>query len=371
MKNFIIAFITFLSVSQKTMATPPEYLSDKEKKLWAYAKTDKMMLTLAPNFKTSGPVFNIHSEDQTSYSNNLTTILLEETHKMALPYLEAGDIKAYYTLMVMGLTVPYHEGLFMQFRYRDNVAFGVDLNSDPDDDNENFYHKPCQVSINNGTKQGKQRAKETFRNIILNENNPIATPCRNMSNQKVLKQVIAGGGDGSDLGIMQISTSYYRKDFWSPRKIYSTRQTVRFGLNRVLFNNNGKGFAYLYANYASNKDFARCLKNEDDSINYLNLIKGTWVRYNGGSSKTPCRFIDKHDRFNKNDVGFERSLNRILRFGSEGDANQYLGFKDFGAMPLTPSPYIKNIIIQIIDNFKNNTNNRSHIDQLPSLKFDK
>jgi hypothetical protein len=371
MKNLIVLSITFLLSAGSFAASPPESFTDKEKKLWAYAKTDHMMLSLAPNFRTSGPVFNIHDEDQTQYSNNLTTILLEETHKMALPYLEAGDHKAYYALMVLGLTVPYHEGLFMQFRYRDNITFGVDNNDNEDDDNENFYKSPCKVTLNNGTKQKKTNARNTFNTIILNEANPVALPCDQLQNQRVLKQVIAGGGDGSDLGIMQISTSYWRKHFWSKGTIYSTRQTVRFGLNTVLFKNNDKGFPYLYANYASNDDFAKCLKNEDNSINYFNLIRGTWARYNGGFGKSPCRFLDTTDKFHDNDINFERSLNRILRFGSEGDSNQYLGYKDFGAMPLTPSPYLKNVIKQIVENFKNGTNNRSFINQIPNLKYSK
>lgn len=357
MKLINILGLICLSTLNTAISADPykitDEMSEEEQKevrsLRYHDKFNSPWLTLNNNYKTSGPVFNYNDDSQTRYSNNLVTLMLQESHKVAVRYLEAGDHQAYYTFMIAGLAVPFHEGLYVQFRVRDNIG------------------NPCQESINDGTKMKNANARVTFQEEILAGNNPMALPCSSFENQEVLKQVLAGGGDGSDLGVMQISTAYYQKNFFAKNLIYSTRQTLRFGLNYVLHRNYNKGFGEMLANFNKKEEYS-CLKDEAGNLIPENLIKATWARYNGGQGANACRFTLRDEEGNykdKRDRVFAANLRRTLELDQDDKpmGNQYFG------MLLTPSPYLKNAIKEIVQNFKNGTNNRTHLNQIDQLSF--
>ena len=147
---------------------------------------DKMMYTINPAVSVSGPIFRDQSDVATKnkYGTELVRLILKEADKQAAPYKEAGDMKAYYAILTLALTVPLQEGLYIQYR-------GVEGDV-------------CRSDVNNGEllKSGSSATYDIFNQYFKTEVTPFFPNCEDINTNKVTQ--IIRGGDGSD-GILMIS----------------------------------------------------------------------------------------------------------------------------------------------------------------------
>lgn len=256
---------------------------------------DKMMYTINPEAKISGPVFRDQSDaaTQSKYGTEIVRLILKEAHAQGLKYLEAGDTQAYYAVLTMALTVPMQEGLYLQFR----GVEGSDV---------------CRPDVNNGelVKKAGETTYSLFTQYFKTEVTPFFPNCEEIQTNN-LTQIIRGG-DGTDLSIMQVSIRWHFDDFLANKKYESVASTLEYGIEHLM-----KGFNPVYRNI----DDYDCLYtksgifNRKKKISYINLIRGVWAgQYNSGSITKTCRFADSGSPFKNHDKGFERNLNKILDF---------------------------------------------------------
>lgn len=295
---------------------------------------DRMMYTINPAGKMSGPVFRDMGpkEDKSKYAGSLIKIILKEADEKARKYLEAGDTQAYYAFLAMSLTVPLHEGLYVHFRNVDGDVCNVAANSG------DMVKKVSATTYSLFTKTFKEPGNNYFPN------------CETMSKTVGVNQMIRGG-DGTDLSLMQISIRWHFDDFLANKKYESVQRTVDYGLTHLL-----NGFDPVYRNIADYK----CIYDSGFSrkkINYINLIRGIWAgKYNSGSIAQTCRFADPNSPYKRNDLGFAKNLNKILDFNGT-IAPDYIGdIKIEGAAA--------NAIREVISNLAHYKNDRSELEKL-------
>lgn len=298
---------------------------------------DRMMYTINPNAKTSGPVFRDMADAATKskYVSSLIAVILKEADSKAKKYIEAGDSQAYYAFLAMSLTVPLHEGLYIHFRNVDGDVCRSEANSGE------LVRKvnPLTYKIFTGT--FKVPGREYFPN------------CETMSGRTGINQMIRGG-DGTDLSMMQISIRWHFDDFLANKKYESVQQTLSYGLGHLL-----NGFDPVYRNVADYK----CISEagfQKKKINYINLIRGVWAgKYNSGSISQTCRFADPNSPFKNHDIGFAKNLDKILNF-SGSIAPDYIG-------DIRVDPQTADVIREIISNLRKNKNERVELDKILSL----
>lgn len=261
---------------------------------------DKMMYTINPAVSVSGPVYRDQSDAATknAYGTELVRLILKEADRQASQYREAGDMKAYYAVLTMALTVPMQEGLYIQYR-------GVDGDV-------------CNSAANSGelVKKGSETNYNIFNQYFKTSETPFFPNCEDLKTNK-LTQIIRGG-DGSDLSIMQVSIRWHFDDFLALKKYESVEETLQYGISHLM-----KGFNPVYRNITAYE----CLtsgkkgglfgkkKKAQKELSYTDLIRGVWAgQYNSGSISKTCRFADSSSPYKGHDKGFERNLNKVLAF---------------------------------------------------------
>lgn len=297
---------------------------------------DRMMYTINPQVAIKGPVYKDHSDAATKskYASDVVRLILKEAHNRAQRYLEAGDFQAYHSFLALGLTVPLHEGLYLQFRN----ANGADL---------------CKQEVQSG-ELVKKAGESTFK--IFNEYfrvpaKPFIPDCSVLSGSNHTQ--IIRGGDGSDLSIMQVSIRWHFDDFLANRKYESVQQTLNYGMGHLL-----NGFNPVYRNI----DGYKCLIEggtifKKKKINYVSLIKGIWAgKYNSGNISQTCRFADASSPYAKHDAGFAKNLDKIMNF------NGNLSVDLVGEFKIEAS--VAEAIKEVTGNVRNGTNNRVALDKI-------
>lgn len=260
---------------------------------------DRMMYTINPAVSVSGPVYRDQSDAATknAYGTELVRLILKEADRQAATYKEAGDMKAYYAVLAMALTVPMQEGLYIQYR-------GVEGDV-------------CNSDANSGelVKKGSSTNYDIF-NQYFKTSTPFFPNCEDIKTNK-LTQIIRGG-DGSDLSIMQVSIRWHFDDFLALKKYESVEETLQYGISHLM-----KGFNPVYRNITDydclaggkkGKLFGKKKKAQKE-LSYTDLIRGIWAgQYNSGSIAKTCRFADSSSPYKHHDKGFERNLNKVLAF---------------------------------------------------------
>ncbi|GAB4010022.1 MAG: hypothetical protein Fur0010_01830 [Bdellovibrio sp.] len=293
---------------------------------------DPLMATINPKAQLTGPVFVNDNSKKTAYGSEIAKIILKEAHGYAKKYLDAGDTKGYYTLMVLALTVPMHEGLYVHFRQVEN---------DKD---------VCREKLNTGKNIASKDAKKNFRKAFNSGSTPFLVKCKEIDDEATIRQLIAGGGDGSDVGVMQLSSRWHYDEFLAKHKFASVKETVNYGLSHLM-----KGFKPIYANFQS----YTCLTNPDGTINRESVIRGAWAGiYNSGNLGKTCRFADANDPHAKKDIGFLNNLKKTYGLSDKGPFG-YGGELELGLDELT-----KSALQEVVSNYQNGTNNRVALDQL-------
>lgn len=296
---------------------------------------DKMMYTINPEATLAGPVFSDQSDAATKskYGSDLVRLILKEAHSQASKYLEAGDTQAYYSALVLALTVPLQEGLYIQYR----SVEGSDI---------------CREDANNGelVRKSGEMNYSLFNQYFKTAENPFFPNCENIKTDK-LTQIIRGG-DGTDLSIMQVSIRWHFDDFLANKKYESVQSTLQYGIEHLM-----KGFDPVYRNIGDYKCISQRSFFRKTKINYVNLVRGIWAgQYNSGSIAKTCRFTDFTSPFKGHDKGFERNLNKILDF------NGVLSVDMVGDFKLDAD--VADAFKEVTSNLKNATNERTALNNL-------
>lgn len=271
---------------------------------------DRMMYTINPAVKVSGPVYRDQSDSATKnkYGSELVRLILKEADRQATAYREAGDMQAYYAILTMALTVPLQEGLYIQYR-------GVDADV-------------CRTDVNNGelVRKGSATNYEIFNQYFKTEI-PFFPNCEDINTNK-LTQIIRGG-DGSDLSIMQVSIRWHFDDFLALKKYESVEKTLQYGISHLM-----KGFNPVYRNITDYKCLAEekggffKKKKAQKALSYIDLIRGIWAgQYNSGSITKTCRFADPSSPYKHHDIGFQKNLNKVLAFNGTLSVDMVGDFK--------------------------------------------
>jgi hypothetical protein len=296
---------------------------------------DRMMYTINPQIAYKGPVYNDVADvaTKTKYASEIVKLILKEADSKGSRYLEAGDFQAYYAFLTLGLTVPLHEGLYLQFR----TASGPGV---------------CIPTTQNGdlVKSAGDATYKMFVQFFKTPDKPFIPNCEQIANDKYTQ--IIRGGDGSDLSIMQVSIRWHFDDFLANKKYEDVSKTLNYGMWHIM-----NGFNPVYRNIDSYSCVITSGLFKKKKIDYVKLIRGVWAgKYNSGNIAQTCRFADPASPYAKNDAGFEKNLSKILNFNGTITADLVGDFK----LDQASSDAIK----EVISNLKNNTNNRAALERL-------
>lgn len=322
---------------------------------------DRMMTTINPEAEISGPIFINREQEKSQYAQELMKIILEEAHKKAIRYYNAEDYQAYYSFLVLALTVPLQEGLYMHFREvhdtttlcNQHASIGNILFAPTPEKLEEKY-EPAVLE----EKKASSSVYKHFQLALKNPERPLFPDCTNFeATNGPIRQVVRGY-DGSDMGMMQLSIRWHYDEFYSQKGIQSVRKTIRYGLNHLM-----NGFRPVLANQKNYK----CLRKgwflfKKKELSYENLIRGVWAgKYNSGSIKKTCRFADINSKYKAHDTGFSKNLDKVLAY----DENRIIGASETLGFKVNDQTHA--VLKEVITNFKKKTNNRESIDSFIGL----
>jgi hypothetical protein len=336
----------------------------------------RSFIALNRDIKVDGPI-NIPKEDG-EYTKRIFGLVIQEADRLAKDdwYYPSENIwNNYYTFLVTSLQVPFHESGLSHLRKRDQVVcshYSNDFISPKykADNPIEFYtkrKKEAEEALKNETNKRKiaqlkkdiriykiklSNANYLLKNIpntvkVIGTSNPFPH-CEDLRGDDIHQ--LQFSNDYADVGIMMINSHAHQKIFASG-KIFSTHQTIKYGLNHLY----KYGFN-LIANDSSKFDCLKGLEEKDSKLYRNYLIRGSWAgRYNSGSAKKTCRFLNPKDKFYNNDVVYKRNLDKLLI------AEKY---KSFYHHFLPIESIERSAFFEILDNFKNGTNNRKYLNQV-------
>lgn len=293
---------------------------------------DNVVITVNPKVKTTGPKFQ-DSANHKAYGEQIVSLILDEAHKRAKSYLEYGDFKAYYSFLILSLTVPLQEGLYIHFR---DVANEKGL---------------CDPYINEGQIIKDKNSKTTydiFHKYLKTGPNAFIANCDNVAKEKRLTQMMRAGKDATDMGIMQVSLRWHYPEYFSKGKMSDVRKSIIYGLNHLW-----KGFRPIYAKANSYS----CMK-VDGKINYESLIRGTWAgQYNSGNLKegSVCRFTNSESPYKMHDVYFKKNFDKVMSAAINGKIEVMEGFE------VQLSGVYKDAMSELINNYQKAQNSRKSL----------
>lgn len=309
MKNFTKLFLSALLILNNNS-------------LFAASKYSRSY-TINPNFKIQGAVYRPSGsrDDKIAYGDEVASTIIMSAHEKAKKFLELGDFKAYYAFLTLALTVPLHEGGFLQY--------------------EESNAEACNQYDNSGGRMKSLGGTyfSLFKKYLLSGENPFLANCKKLKKGQRVNQMIHGA-DGTDISIMQVSLRWNYDTYLVPQKYKSLELTIDFGLDMLM-----QGFDEIYRNarnYSCLTFFGR--------VNYINLIRGTWAgKYNSGNIDKTCRFNNLVNHYKANDVAFLNTLNSILDFKGR-----------IGIFEL--SPRMAMVVEEIVSNTKNKANKNIALD---------
>lgn len=300
---------------------------------------NKSFVTLSKNSKSYPPYLNVHSRSINNYADIVFLMTLREAHKVAERYLKAKEYRKYYTMLLLGITVPIHESLFIHFRETKNKT--------------GF----CNGNKNLGkTLKDQDITKTNFIKAFRTSKNPYLTDCSGLKEGERIIQLMSGGSDGSDIGIMQLSIRWHYEDFLSKKKFQSTRKTLAYGMKFLQ-----KGFNKI----SRNAKKYPCLLNESKKVDYLKLARATWGGwYNAGNVKSACRFSNKSSPHAKKDKLFFERLDSILKFNSTSKFGHVIANDGRKQITMPINEMTRSAIREVVKNFKNGSNDRKVLKKL-------
>ena len=343
MKKLLLSFILTLSFYSNAELPRLKHL-------------DGMMNTINPEVRTTGPIFQNDSELKGIYGDKLMEIILQEAHKKASRYLEVGNTQAYYSFLVLALTVPLQEGLYLHFRdVSDSRTLCNQYASDGlvlfASNPEKLEEKYTPIELEEAMKNSKTYMR--FNEYLKTANNPFFPNCENFYSEAPIRQMIRGG-DGSDIGIMQVSIRWHYDIFLANKMYTSVRESVRYGLNHLM-----NGFRPVLANAKKYKCVQKRIGLFKKEISYTKIIRGIWAgKYNSGSIGKTCRFAKFNSPYASHDKHFLKNLNKVLKY----DKNPIIGEGD--SLGFKVSDKTHSILREIITNFKNKTNQRTNLESI-------
>lgn len=296
---------------------------------------DKIVITVNPQASATGPKFQ-DRRGHKEYGEQIISLILDEAHKKAARYLEYGDYKGYYSFMILALTVPLQEGLYIHFR---------DVENDK---------SLCDPYVNEGTiirDRNSKKTYEIFRQYLKSGSTPFIADCDQVRHQDRLTQMMRAGKDASDMGIMQVSLRWHYPEFFAKGKMSDVRKSINYGINHLY-----KGFRPIYANSTKYP----CL-HSSSSIDYEGLIRGTWSgQYNSGNTQieSVCRWDNPNSPYRAHDVHFRKNLDKVLSSAKNGQIDVLDGFD------VNLSGKYRSAVEEILTNFQVGSNNRSSLDQV-------
>ncbi len=307
---------------------------------------NSVMGTINPKAEIQGPIYRPSTKVEDKYGDEIAKIIIQEAHKKAKRFLDQGNTQAYYAFMALALTVPNQEGLMVHFR---------EVPADRDN---------CNDSRSTGKDIESSTAKDQFQSTLnddgsfFNRKEAFLVKCRKLRGQDTYRQLILGGSDGSDVGVMQLSARWHYEDFLKPEKYKSVRSTFNYAFNYI----SGR-FRDIMANRESGivvrgkreieYDF-RCFNNKTDKEFYEQIIRGSWSAYNGGPTQI-CRFADEASPFKGHDNGFVTNLKKTMDLNNGG----LFGFSKELEIPMTET--MRSVVEEVITNLEKGTNERKSI----------
>ena len=300
---------------------------------------DKIFTTISPNQTIKGPILNIQTSSFDKYADTIIEMALKEAHKISKEYLVTKEYKKYYTMMLLSLVVPTHESMILHFRQIKNAPLR------------------CSDKKNNGeTLLDQNITKTNFMNAFRSKTKPFLVGCSELKSDQELYQLIAGGADGSDIGIMQVSTRWHYENYLETEKFRSVLDSLNYGINYL-----HDGFKRI----ARNANKYPCILKQNKTIDYHKLARATWGGwYNGGQAKKACRFTDLNSKHINKDNLFNKNLKQMIKSGEGKPFGNIIG-KGPGKMLTFPiSKKMEQIIQEISKNILSGTNSRSSLKTL-------
>jgi hypothetical protein len=302
---------------------------------------DKMFYSINKNVELDSPVWMNEESKRNAYGEVYMKTLIQEAHKIGKRYLKYGDHEAYNSFMILALTFPMHEGLYMSYRqtndqkglcYRKanngdimfvqskkkifnqvNENLETEVASEADkailkslESDEDAYAQQREQMVDDYTRmlldEKKDRIANTdkasnyrhFIKYLKSGDKPFIAECDNIVNDQVVRQIIRGA-DGTDIGPVQLSLRWHYDKFLAKKMYLSLRDTFKYGLNFI-----HAGFKKVY--YDADKVKKSSLKTKkssysciisNKSINFKNLVRGSWAgKYNQGQTHKACRIAD-------------------------------------------------------------------------------
>lgn len=331
---------------------------------------DRMMSTISPSAVLDAPLFKNTDEAKKKYGSEFVKILIQEAHKQAEFLLNEGNIKAYNAFMTLALTVPLQEGLYLHIR-EVNDSKGL-CNDHSNSGNIIFaYTKEKLEEKYTPAELAEKKANSTnykyFTKYLKSGDNPFFPDCKNVADSETVRQIIRGG-DGTDMGAMQLSIRWHSENYYSKDGHKSLRKTFAYGLNYLM-----KGFKPIVYNFSSTSKTwekrVECLRKLEKwhvfpskrvySIDYKKVIRGTWAgKYNSGNLNKTCRFADSGSPYKSHDVGFLKNLDKVL------DIENLDKIGVFASTSFEMDEKSRSAYEQVISNFKNEENNRDKIEEV-------
>lgn len=335
---------------------------------------DSMMTTIDPNAEIEGPIFKNTDEAKKAYGSELAKTIIQEAHKRAKFLLDEGNTQAYYAFITLALTVPLHEGLYLHVREvndskglcNDHASSGNILFSYTKEKLDQKYTSEELVQ-----KKLKSTTFKNFETYFKQGENPFFPDCNKVSEVQNIKQIIRGG-DGSDIGAMQLSVRWHYETFLAKEQYKSFRKTISYGLKflmsgykRVLYNWDSRSKVKLHDGSSLKKKrwktWMSCLKKTNDkkNLDYKKLVRGTWAgKYNSGNLGRTCRFADSRGHYVAHDTGFKKNLDKVLDFPNQ----EKIGL--FDSVSFTMNTEVKAAYDQVINNFQLEKSDRSDIEKI-------
>lgn len=273
---------------------------------YAYSGVNKQFYTFAPEIEVTGPVAGLLTPEE--YHQGIFRIILEEAHEMARDYLEYHDYQGYWNFIFGAFVVPFHESGNMHFRLVDNVRGSCIYNSN---NGKILSHSSSYKNI--FYRNFKSKGSQTFPN------------CNQFYDTTHLTQLLHGG-DGSDLGIMQVNMKWHEKDFVGQGLYKSTRESIKYGL--TLYR---KGFETIYR-----RRYRYPCIFQKKRIIQRKFVHAIWSGiYNSGRAEASCRWTKKDNEWQKNDDNFIKSIKRFYSLRDEAKRAKLYPLPELEAQLLT------------------------------------
>ena len=303
---------------------------------------DKMFYSINDEIKLDAPVWKNREADKNAYGEVYMKTLIQEAHKIGKHYLKYGDHQAYNSFMMLALTFPMHEGLYMSYRqtndqkglcYRkanngdimfvqskekifNHVAENLEsdiltaqekseLENLSEKSNEEFEQRRAQLVDDYTTillEEKKERIANTdkasnyrhFVKYLKSADSPFIAECDDIKDNQVIRQIIRGA-DGTDIGPVQLSLRWHYDKFLAKKMYLSLRDTFNYGLKYI-----HSGFKKIYYDADKIKNSKSKVKKSsygclvsDKKINFKKLVRGAWAgKYNQGQTYKSCRISD-------------------------------------------------------------------------------